>query len=76
MNVSLSIYMLYTYILLSVCVPIDINTHIYAIYITTSVNMSNFKHVYLPISRLIDTNCKIRQDVLQRALQPATIIFI
>lgn len=76
MNVSLTIYMLYTYILLGVCVPTDIHTHIYAIYITTSVNMSNFKHIYLPISRLIDTNCKIRQDVLHRAPQPATFIFI
>lgn len=52
------------------------HTHICNIYDHTSVDMSNFKHIYSPMSRLIDTNCKIRQDVLHRAPQPDTFIFI
>lgn len=51
-------------------------THIYVIYIITSVAITNFKHIYLLVSRLMDTNCKIRQDTLHRASQPDTFIFM
>lgn len=40
---------------------------IYSIYNHISVDMSNFKHIYLPVSVLIDTNYKIRQDALHTA---------
>lgn len=49
---------------------------IYAIYNHIPVDMSNFKHTYLPTSVLIDTNYKIRQDALHTAFQPDTFIFI
>lgn len=46
------------------------------IYNYNSVDMFSFKHIYLPISRLIDTNYKIRQDVLHRSRQPDTFILV
>lgn len=57
-------------------VYIDMYIQIYAIYNHIPVDMSNFKHTYLPTSVLIDTNYKIRQDALHTAFQPDTFIFI